>query len=138
MPLAGFCESGGGVASQSSSTGQRPAFWGPDDPRRYHFKAIDGKFDWPNDKWASAHLPIVRMAVIACTKDWKESRAIAGKLWNAETKEWDPVVAMFFHEFDRVRDHLKSLIETIDAAEARWLLSCAAWGPPPEKLRQKK
>jgi hypothetical protein len=45
-------------------------------------------------------------------------------------RAWDPVVEEIFRHFDRVRTQLMGMVELIEGAEARWLVSCAYFAPP--------
>jgi hypothetical protein len=109
-----------------------------DDPRKFHFKGNpDAKlaFKILNHEWAAKNLPVVKVAAVSLMKDWKQHREIAKGLYD-KAKGWNPIVAVTFNQFDRVRTQLMGMVELIEGAEARWLVSCAYFALPPPELRK--
>jgi hypothetical protein len=110
-----------------------------DDLRQYHFKGNpDAKlaFKILNQDWAAANLPVVKVAAVSLTKDWKEHREIARGCYDEAKGAWNPIVLETFKQFDRVRTQLMGMVELIEGAEARWLVSCAYFALPPPELRK--
>jgi hypothetical protein len=101
----------------------------PDHPM-YRFKALKGGpvFNVSNEKWATDNLPVLRIASVSLMKDWRQHLKIVEGLHGP--KGWDPLVKETFEHFDRVRDNLNRMIKLIDAAEARWIVSCSYFEGP--------
>jgi hypothetical protein len=112
-----------------------------DDPSHsmYRFKAnpeAKRAFKILDENWAPNNLPVVKIAAASLMKDWKEHREIARGCYDEAKGVWNPIVAETFEQFDRVRIMLKGMIELIEGAEARWLVSCAYFALPPRALRK--
>ena len=97
------------------------------------FPAVDVQFDWSNERWALAHLPHVRIATLMLQRDDVELTETIDGLVKAGC------VSEMLDGFCDTKDHVKAIVELLDAALTRSFIALERLGftpdaPPENKL----